>query len=174
MSKLGHHNYAKRAAVTDSVIRGALLRRTDELFHEELGDEPLTKERAYELGTEGGVIEFVRRHPGKWGTYRQWVTPAMPADAIRAFDAGLAIDDLEREHRYNDYDNGYDDGPDWMDDRHMELSPADHIWWAWFTVEEEKAIEVERMWEFHEQGWAIPPQWVSLVERWPAGAGVWS
>lgn len=167
MSKLGHHNYAKRAAVTDSVIRGHLLRKTDAQFHDELGDEPLSKERAYELGTEGGVIGYVRRHTGKWGVYPQWVTPALPADAIRPFDAGLAIDDLERSQRFDDYQDYY---PDWMDDDHLDLGPRDHIWWAWFAVEDEKAIEEERMWEFHEQGNVIPPVWLRLVYRWPRHA----
>lgn len=171
MSKLGRHNYAKRAAVTDSVIRSHLLRKSDEQFQAELGNEPLSKERAYELGTEGGAVEPVRERPGKWGVFNRLVAPAMPADAIRAFDAGLAIDDLEQAQRYDDYQDDY---PDWMDDRHMELSPADHIWWAWFSVEEEKAIQEERMWEFHEQGQVIPPLWLKLISRWPAHSGAWS
>lgn len=136
MSKTGHHNFFNRAQKTDRIVRGILVDREVDLFISDIGDEPMSKEQAFELGCEGGlpmVERVVGYHNmptyggGSWwdrvmGKRRvpirkiEQPQPALPVDAIRPFESGLALyqafveqEDQERYQRELDrYDDYYD------------------------------------------------------------------
>lgn len=134
MSKTGHHNFFNRAQKTDRIVRGILVDREVDLFISDIGDEPMTKEQAFELGCEGGlpmVERIVGYHnmPAYGGVSWSWwdrvmskrrvpirkveqPQPVLPVDTIRPFESGLAIyeafvqqDDQERHD--DDYDIDY-------------------------------------------------------------------
>jgi hypothetical protein len=179
MSRLGHWNYHNRAHKTDAIVRAIVVERCLEQLHADEGDEPMSAARAYDLGADGGCYEVQRVRRGRW-TFDRTVPamPALPTDCIRPYDAGLAIDEQDRDNNAGRYYDSYAD--DW-NERQAEIEwdntdPRDSKHKAFWAADDsafwDKVRQEDLLWEIHEHGFELPPVFASRVIEAPT-RGTW-
>jgi hypothetical protein len=103
-----------------------------------------------------------RTGPRRWKAIP--VQPALPVDAIRAYDAGLGVNEADRlEYANTERDHG-----DWFDSGwHDDFGPMDSVHAAFFEVECDKSAQEHEMWSAAQLG-ALEgeaPQFLTRVGR---------
>jgi hypothetical protein len=163
MSAKANWNYFRRPKVVDRCVRAVIQARDEALLHQDVGDAPMTAAAAYDLGREGGAYEMRR--------VRRWLqaaptNPALPTDCIRAYDAGLALDEKDREE-----DRRRDEWDDWSE-RQWEIEHGDPLRYPQAThasVEWEQMLQEESQrnaaWQRHEEGFEEPPLFMIRVGK---------
>lgn len=169
MSAKANWNYFKRPKVVDRCVRAVIQARDEALLYQDVGAEPMTAAAAYDLGRDGSVYVFPKYRGRPTWNARRLDAPALPTDCMRAYDAGLALDELDREEGAGRYDAVELD--DWSE-RQWEIEHGDPMRYpqaAHASVEWEHMLQTESQrnaaWQQHEEGHEEPPLFMTRVGK---------
>lgn len=144
------HNYFGRQ-VGDAVVRQLAMGRDLERFIDDVGQEPMTPEQAYEVARSGGERVVVRR-ASMFGGRRwlgvEWVMPAVGVDCLEAINRGCAeAGAIERDWQ-QDFANQFDS----WDSGWQDFGPMDSVHAAHAEAEWEVSRQKWDAWDLHDTG----------------------